>query len=153
MSSIVHKVGWVWKRLPPAARTYFSRVTQNTFTVSVAAIVTNSAGKVLLLNHVLRPGSGWGLPGGFIECREQPETGLRRELFEETGIELTNIELYNVTTTNKHVEVLFTARSGGDPQVMSREIIELGWFAPNELPKEMNLPQQSLIQKILLGDV
>jgi ADP-ribose pyrophosphatase YjhB (NUDIX family) len=153
MASFVKKAGWFWKRMPPAARTFLSRVTNNTFTVSVAAIVLNSQGKVLLLNHVLRPGSGWGLPGGFIDYGEQPVTGLRRELSEETGIELTNIEIYNVTTINKHVEVLFTARSSGDPKVMSEEIIELAWFSANDLPEEMNPAQQSLIQKILRGDV
>lgn len=153
MLSIAGTVGWIWKRLPPAIRTFFTRMTHSTFTVSVAAIVTNSAGKVLLLNHVLRPRSGWGLPGGFIGHGERPDTGLRRELSEETGIEITNIQMYTVTTVNKHIEVMFTARSSGDPRVMSREIMELGWFSANELPIEMNLSQKSLIQKVLRANV
>ena len=139
--------------LPAAARTFISRMTHDTFTVSVAAIISNPDGCVLLLDHVLRPRSGWGLPGGFIGRGEQPEAALRRELAEETGIEITNVELYSVATLNKHVEILFTARSDSEARVLSREITELGWFAADELPAEMNPGQRSLIRKVLLLDV
>ena len=108
---------------------------------------------MLLLNHVLRPRSGWGLPGGFMDHCEQPETALKRELREETGIEISDIELYSIGTVNKHVEILFTARSNGDPRVLSREIIELGWFGRDELPAEMSRHQQMLIRKVLRPDV
>src|ERR1043165_6051075 len=45
-------------------------------------------GRVLLLRHVLRKGSGWGIPGGFLRAGEQPEEAVCRELREETGLEL-----------------------------------------------------------------
>lgn len=143
----------MWKVLPPQARTFLSRSTHPTFTVSVAGIITNADGRVLLLDHVLRPRSGWGLPGGFIDRGEQPEAALHRELLEETGVEIHGVEIYRVRTLKKHVEVLFTGRSDGEPRVLSREITQLGWFAADELPDEMNREQQLLIGKVLKSDV
>jgi ADP-ribose pyrophosphatase YjhB (NUDIX family) len=50
-------------------------------------VVFNSENKVLLLEHSFRSGSGWVLPGGFIEANEQPEEAIKREIFEEAGLE------------------------------------------------------------------
>ncbi len=146
-------IGKLWKLLPPWVRTQITRLTQPTFTVSVAGIITDDEGRVLLLNHLLRPRSGWGLPGGFINFGEQPAKAFRREVMEETGLEIFEIELLSARTFKRHVEILFTARSSGTAKVLSREIIELEWFAPDGVPPEMNLDQQFLIRKVLLPDV
>lgn len=139
--------------MPPWARTKITRLTQPTFNVSVAGIITDDEGRVLLLNHLLRPRSGWGLPGGFIKFGEQPEAAFRRELKEETGIDLRDVKLLRTRTFKRHVEILFTARSSGKGTVLSREILDLVWFAPESIPPEMNLDQQFLIRKVLLPDV
>lgn len=128
-------------------------MTQPTFNVSVAGIITDDNGHVLLLNHLLRPHSGWGLPGGFIKFGEQPEAAFRRELREETGIDLRDVRLLKTRTFKRHVEILFTAKSSGKGTVSSREILDLEWFAPDDIPPEMNLDQQFLIRKVLLPDV
>lgn len=126
---------------------------QPSFTASTAAIIRNEAGKVLLLNHVLRPFSGWGLPGGFIEHDESPETAIRRELMEETGIELTDVTLFRVRVVGTHVEILFTARTSEIGSVVSREIIELGWFDQNELPRGMSPAQHRLIDQVFSSEI
>jgi ADP-ribose pyrophosphatase YjhB (NUDIX family) len=117
--------------------------------VSAAAVVTNDAGQVLLLNHILRPDSGWGIPGGFIDRGEQPEETLRREIREETGLELEDVRMYRVRTLGRHIEVIFTARGVGDPKVMSREITELAWFDVDKMPYEMSVDQQFLVKNAL----
>ena len=58
------------------------RLTHARFTVTAGALIFNDAGKVLLLKHRFRAGSGWGLPGGFLEAGEQPVEALKRELWE-----------------------------------------------------------------------
>jgi len=146
---LLRAFGKIWKLLPREVRAALARTTQAQFTVSAAGIVTNERGEVLLLNHVLRPTSGWGIPGGFIDRNEQPEAALRRELREETGIELSHVELYRVRTMRRHMEIIYTARGIGEASVQSREIIELGWFAIEEMPEEMSLDQQFLIRKAL----
>lgn len=134
---------------PLFVRTGVVRVTQKKFTVSVGAIVTNEAGEVLLLDHVLRPASGWGIPGGFINRDEQPETAIRRELCEEIGLNIEAVEILRVQTFDRHVEVLFRARARERGEVQSLEIKEIRWFDLSELPPEMNKTQQRLVREVL----
>ena len=128
------------------------RTTQQTFTVSAAAIVLSGEGKVLLLNHLLRPSSGWGLPGGFIEKNEQPEKSIRRELSEETGIELDDLKMLRVRTLGPHIEILFIAKAIGEPKLQSREILELGWFDLDSMPMKMSDGQKRLIREVVSGE-
>ena len=84
---------------------------------------------------------------------EQPEAALKREIMEETGLELTNISFYRIRTLKRHVEILFRAEATGEGSIMSREIKQIRWFDPLDVPKEMNLDQQFLIKKIFRGEV
>jgi ADP-ribose pyrophosphatase YjhB (NUDIX family) len=146
-------LGAIWKLIPSRFRLQIIRVTQKKFTASVGVIVTNAENKVLLLDHLLRPASGWGIPGGFIDRGEQPEEAVRRELREETGIGLENLKMLRVRTINRHIEVLFRAESNDRAEVKSREIKSLGWFAVDEMPAEMSAVQKSIIEKVLRGEI
>ena len=142
--------GKIWRNLTPSLRRKIVRATQKQFTVSVAAVVVNDKNEVLLLDHVLRPASGWGIPGGFLGSNEQPEAALRRELREETGIELNRIKLFSVQTTDHHhVEILFQAESSDSVTVKSREINRAGWFKVDEMPELMSRNQKSVIENLL----
>ena len=135
--------------MPKELRTFITRRFQVKFTVSAAGIITNERGEVLLLNHVLRPLSGWGVPGGFLNASEQPEAAFRREVKEETGIDVTDVSVVRMRTLRRHIEIMFLAKGIGEATVNTREITELGWFAVNEMPKEMSLDQQFLIRRTL----
>ncbi|MCP2603878.1 NUDIX hydrolase [Candidatus Aminicenantes bacterium AC-708-M15] len=64
---------------------------------SVAALVRNERGEVLLVRRGVEPGKGkWALPSGFIEIEENPEKACLRELKEETGLKGKKIELIGV---------------------------------------------------------
>jgi 8-oxo-dGTP diphosphatase len=139
----------IWKKLNPKTRLGIIRATQNKFTVSVAAIIFNENEEVLLLDHVLRSDLSWGIPGGFINTGEQPETAVRREIREETGLELKNIKLIRLRTINRHIEILFRATPVGTAGVQSFEINELGWFKVNEMPEKMSHTQKQIIEKVL----
>lgn len=147
----INLVGKIWQRMPRAWRLCIIRLTQKKFTASVAAIIVNKRGEVLLLDHVLRPHSSWGLPGGFLEHGENPDDALRRELLEETGITLTDIELFRIRTPERHIEMLFRASSEDIAEVRSREIRAVGWYMPNKLPEELSLMQRRLIEEICLN--
>jgi ADP-ribose pyrophosphatase YjhB (NUDIX family) len=142
-------IGGVWKRLPRRLRLEAIRLTQKKFTVSAVAVILNREGKVLLLDHLLRPGAGWALPGGFIEANEQPEAAIKREIREETTLELEKVELLNVRTIGKHVEILFRAEASGNPVPNSREIKEAGWFSLDEMPAETSGVQKRIIREVL----
>ena len=149
---LIGLVGKLWKVLPPNSRRWLTRRFQASFTASAAGVVTNENGQVLLLDHVLRPRSGWGLPGGFLIKGEQPEAGLRREIREETGLELTDIRLAKIRTMQQHLEIIFVAKGVGEASVQSREITRLAWFDLDSMPGEMSLDQQFLIRNILSPD-
>lgn len=140
--------GTIWKTLTPSLRRIVVRLTQKKFTASVAAVITNEAGEILLLDHVLRSSNGWGFPGGFMNADEQPEAALRREVCEETTLDLKNVKLIRARTIKRHIEIFFTAEAVGSAEIKSIEIKDLKWFAPDALPIEMSCFQQSVIKKL-----
>ena len=142
-------VGTIWRKMPYLMRRQIIRSSQTAFTISVAAIITNDDNQVLLLDHVLRIGSGWGIPGGFIERGEQLVEGLRREIREETGLELENVTILRTRTLDRHIEVLFSATAKGKAQVKSREIKEVKWFTDETIPENMSCAHKSIIRKVL----
>ena len=149
---LVRIIGKTWKLMPRGMRTWLARRFHTKFTVSAGGIITNERGEVLLLDHVLRPGSGWGVPGGFVARGEQPDVAFRREVMEETGLELSNVRIYRTRTFRRHIEIIFLADGIGEARVGSREIKQLGWFAVDDIPKEMGLDIQFMIHRALKAD-
>ena len=144
-------IGAIWRRAPKALRRWTVRFSHPRFAVTAGAIVTDSHGRVLLLKHRFRPGSGWGLPGGFIEQGEQPEEGLRRELREEILLEVEQLKLFTVRAfkTPKQVEIVFMGQAVGNPDELSFEIQEAAWFLPGSFPPELPRDQYDLIKRAL----
>ncbi|HEX9545348.1 MAG TPA: NUDIX hydrolase [Pyrinomonadaceae bacterium] len=146
-------VGAIWRRIPGRLKYRAVRFTQSRFTVTAGAIVSDDAGRVLLLHHRFRPGSGWGMPGGFIEQGEQPEAALRRELREEVGLEIQELKLFTTRAfrKTKQIEIVFRCRALGETDQLGFEIKRAAWFYPHELPKELPAEQARLI-KLALAD-
>src|SRR5207245_11724283 len=93
------------------ARTKITRSIQVRFTVSAAGIITNEKGQVLLLDHVLRPVSGWGVPGGFLNFGEQAEAAFRREVQEETGLIVTDVSIRRIRNFKRHIEIIILSKN------------------------------------------
>jgi len=98
-------LGFVWRSAPKSVRRFSVRLVEPRFTVTAGAVVEDEEGRILLLNHVFRKGSGWGIPGGFLSPGEQPEEALRRELREETGMEVETARLAFVRTLKRPRQV------------------------------------------------
>jgi ADP-ribose pyrophosphatase YjhB (NUDIX family) len=135
--------------MPVWARRTVIRATQPSFTVSAAVIVTDDFGRILLLNHILRPASGWGVPGGFLNRGEQPNETAEREIFEETGLKVGNLKMFRVQTINYHVEFWFLGTASGEALAKSREILEARWFTFAEMPAEMSRKERKMIEQAL----
>ena len=133
-------------------RRWTMRLTQARFTVTAAGIILDQEGRVLLLKHRFRPGSGWGMPGGFIAAGEQPEEGLRRELREEIGLELESAQLFGARAFKKpqQIEIIFRCRPKGDALQQSMEIRKAAWFSPDSLPAGLPEDQGRLIKLVLI---
>jgi ADP-ribose pyrophosphatase YjhB (NUDIX family) len=127
---------------------------QRRFTVTAGAIIFDEQGRILLLDHVFRPDGGWGIPGGFLSKGEQPEIALRRELREEIGIEVEDVEMLFVRTLPRprQIEIYFRASAIGTPEPCSFEIKSAAWFSVDELPPELSKDQRRLIQRTLASN-
>lgn len=141
--------GIVWRNTPWRVRKNFTRLSQSKFTASVAVVVFNEQNEVLLLDHVLRPQAGWAIPGGFMNFGEQPDQALEREICEEIGLKLKNLEMFRVRAIGKHIEILFRAESDGVAEVQSFEINAVGWFKTDALPEKMTQTQKSIVEELV----
>ena len=99
-------------------------------------------GRILLGRRAFDPGAGcWGLPGGFLEEGEAPDVGLRREVREETGLDVEPGELFGIWM-QPHGDrtvlcLLWSARLLGGVEQAADDVLELGWFGPEELPADI----------------
>ena len=147
-------VAGAWKGAPRFVRRAGVWLTQPRFTVTAGVVVSDERGRVLLLRHRLRGGSGWGIPGGFIGKGEQPDEAVRREVREETGLELDGVELAFVRTLRhaQQVECIFRGRmrsAAVGRQQPSFEVERAEWFERDALPPDLGADQRRLIERVL----
>jgi 8-oxo-dGTP diphosphatase len=80
----------IWRDVPFPGwmRQVFLRVLNPSFMVGAMALIVDAEGRILVVEHTYRRQVPWGLPGGWLKHAESPESGLRREVLEETGLEV-----------------------------------------------------------------
>ena len=130
------------------------RLTHTRFTVTAGAVIFNDQKQVLLLKHRFRAGSGWGLPGGFLERGEQPMDCLRRELREEIGLELEEVEVFAARSFKKpkQVEVLFRGRANASVKPLTMEVERAEWFSLDSLPEGLPRDQRRYVERAAKTD-
>ncbi|AXN52195.1 NUDIX hydrolase [Mycobacterium marinum] len=105
--------------------------------VSVAGVVVRDDGRVLVIK---RDDNGhWEAPGGVLELDESFEAGVRREVLEETGLEVTVERLTGVYKNLTHgiVALVYRCRpSGGEPHE-TEEACEIRWMTTEEARSAM----------------
>lgn len=107
--------------------------------VSVAALVVNEDGKILLVNS---PWRGWEYPGGLIEPGETFQEALHREVREESGVE---IEILGFVGICKNIErdvvnIDFVAKYVAGELTPSDESTEVIWADPDEAMELITFP-------------
>ena len=120
--------------------------------VSVAALVRNDSGQILLVNS---PWRGWEYPGGLIEPGETFETALRREIREESGVE---VEIERFVGICKNVEknivnIDFVCRYISGTLTCSEESTEVIWATPEQAMEMITFPlTRKRLANMLSGD-
>ena len=125
--------------------------------VGVAALIHNDDGQLLLLkrsdNHC------WGPPGGSTEPGEQIEETLRREVEEETGMNIHSLELYGAFSGPEffytypngdqvfNVTIMYTAKiNNGTVPVLDHEHTDWQWYHPDQIPNEISPPMIPILK-------
>ncbi len=110
---------------------------------TASALIEDDGGRLLLGRRAIEPFLGrWDTIGGFLHEGEDPLVGLRREVREETGLEIeptgflgTWIDCYGdgeaaISTLN----LFWVARTTGGVLAAADDVSELAWFEPDALP-------------------
>jgi len=114
----------------------------------VAAIIYNDRGEILLTKSSKRP-DHWQIPGGHVEMGETCVDALKREIMEETGLEIDNIEFNDLQDCiypkefEREVHFVFldysAHLSGGEMAEKNREMEEYKWVKPTDALKDLKL--------------
>ena len=119
---------------------------------SVVILAFDDGGRVLLARHSYGP-PVWALLGGGIGRNEDPEHAARREFREELRCDLADLRLVTSVTEpdsgSQDRRYLFVARLAGIPRPDMREIVEIGWFAPEALPETTSRWVRPALQQAL----
>lgn len=112
----------------------------------VGAVVLDEDGRVLLVRRGQQPLLGeWSLPGGALELGERLEDGVRREVHEETGLDVEPEEIVAVFDHISHandeparvrfhyVLVDYRCRLKGGTLASATDAAEARWAGWNEL--------------------
>jgi ADP-ribose pyrophosphatase YjhB (NUDIX family) len=115
----------------------------NSIVVAVTAAVQNAQGELLLIE---RTDNGlWALPGGAQDIGESVVQAARREVYEETGIDVEITGLSGIYSDPRHViayddgevrqefSLCFHARPVGGELRSSSESKEARWVSPDSL--------------------
>ena len=127
--------------------------------VTVGGLVSNEAGEVLMI-RTHKWSELWGIPGGKIKWGEPAVEALRREMKEETALEISNVEFVLVQDCihskefyrDAHFVLLnYTCQCVGKPQVkLNDEAREFRWVPPSAaLDMPINQPTRTLLLAVI----
>ncbi|SDK18804.1 NUDIX hydrolase [Sediminibacillus albus] len=117
-----------------------------------------------LLLHLRSDNRSWGLPGGYMEMGETVSDAARREVFEETGLRLGQLELFSIysgsdkETTLENgdqvamVQIWFTCSDfTGSLVRQNEESLDAEFFRLNDLPENLFASHKPIIEEYAAG--
>jgi ADP-ribose pyrophosphatase YjhB (NUDIX family) len=128
-----------------------------------ATIIVYNEKNEILLNWRTDTGT-WGIPGGAMEPGENAEETARRELYEETGLEVEDLKLIDVLSgpeyffvypngDQKHTVIILSEalRVKGELRINDGESRELKFFPLDALP-ELESRAELVIERLKSGE-
>lgn len=118
---------------------------------AAAGVVIDEHRQVLLVRRAIEPFLGcWALPAGYQELDEHPEDTVRREVLEETGIEVRVLDLLDLVFVPKDQRkpanvAFFLCRPTGGVLAAGHDAAEAAWFPLAELPLDLGFDNGPLL--------
>lgn len=133
-------LAWGWQLLSNDLRWRIQRLGHATFLIGVSGVVIDEVGAVLLLKHRFWRITSWAIPSGYCNRSETLEDALRREIREETGLEVTPHRLLRLASGYKfRMEMTYLCHvSGGEWRIDAREILAARFFPLHDLPADLH---------------
>jgi 8-oxo-dGTP diphosphatase len=150
--------------IPPHIRALRERIGSATLLLpATSAVIRDEAGRVLLIRR--GDGRGWSLPGGIMEPGERLVECLRREVWEETGLEVEPLRLVGVYSDPAHTHVTYPNGDqahfvsttfecrvvGGALAADGDESLEVAYFRLEALPNPIVCDHERRIHDALAG--
>jgi 8-oxo-dGTP pyrophosphatase MutT (NUDIX family) len=128
--------------------------------VGSTVLVLDAQNRLLMMK---RSDSGnWGVPGGAMELGETTEETARRELFEETGLEVDELTLFGVFSGPElyyrypageevyNVSIVYLAHTDHDTvKLLDGEHYDFQYFQLTQLPEKISPPIKPILKKFL----
>jgi 8-oxo-dGTP diphosphatase len=98
-------------------------------------------GAVLLTRRAMNPAKGqWTLPGGFVDCGEDPRDAAARECLEEIGVQVEITGLVDLYYGKTHIDgadivIVYAGRLTSGRLVASDDVDAAAFFGPDDLPE------------------
>ena len=141
-----------WRRFSSPIQWSLLWLINNKFMVSVAGFVYDDQNRFLLLRHRHWIPDVWGLPGGIVEKGETLEEAFSREVYEETGLRILNVEMIKfLSGFNLRMEGYFRSKLAENSdkssiKIQTQEILEANFFSFEELPSNLLRTHRELIE-------
>jgi ADP-ribose pyrophosphatase YjhB (NUDIX family) len=101
-----------------------------------ATVLIERDGRLLLIRRAIDPGRGqWCFPGGYVDFGEDPASAAVRECREETGLEVDQVTLLDVSFNGRVIVITYAAQADAASEPRAADDADgVGWFPPDALP-------------------
>lgn len=144
----------IWRVLPLRIQIILSRIIRPLFQVFAAGVIFDRDNKILLVKSTYQRFHPWGLPGGSLDYDESPEDAVKREVWEETGLNVQIKRLLLVKTWSPdRVGLYYLCEITGGKIHPTDEVSEADYFSLDALPDVRSLDADLIKQLYKMAEL